>query len=245
MDRSVVNLHNHTPFSDGALSIDELCEAHLKLPGVKVEAIGICDTLFCTPTSRPIENERQFQQLFRSEAREYVNMVQQARRHWQGRIHLFCGCEIHWNFNKTMLGSVRQILAELEIDYVMFSGLDWAGLTQLANQARTLQRPVGLARTDVGSAFPNTPMEQVVRTMANARIFWELTPDQFAQRLCDPWCNVLQGHKVRVAVGTDTHDDDSCLKSLKGMYDYLDAKKLTDKIFIPEPRRVMAEAASA
>lgn len=238
----VCNLHNHTPFSDGALTIDELVLAHLDLKDVSVAGVGICDTLFCTPTSREVCNDRQYQQMFRSEAREYVAMIQEGRRQWSGKMHVLCGAEIHWGLNKAMLAPLRDLLAELEIDYVLFSCLDWAGLTQLANQARRFPCPVGLARIDVAEAFPNTSMDQVVRTMVNARIFWEFTSDIFARRACDPWCNVLEPHRLRIGIGTDTHDEVSCLKHLGGMVKYLQQRSLLEKVLFPQAR-ILAPAA--
>lgn len=245
MSRVVWNLHNHTPFSDGALSIDELVDEHLKIKGIEIGGVGICDALFCTPTSRPVASERQYQQMFQREAREYVDMVQQARRRWQGKARLLCGAEVHWGLNKAMLAPLREILAELEIEYVLFACLDWAALTQLANQARRFPCPVGLARTDVAAAFPNTSMDQVVRTMANARIFWEFTADMHARHTCDAWCAVLSQHKVRIGIATDTHDDVNCLKALPGMYDFLNHHQLIDRVLIPEPRAPIVAGTAA
>jgi hypothetical protein len=236
MARPVQNLHNHTPFSDGALTIDELVEAHLALRDVQVTSIGICDTLFCTPTSRPVTNERQYHQLFRAEAKEYVSMVREARRRWAGQTQILCGAEIHWALNRSMIVPMRDLIAELELDYVLFSGLDWAGLTQLANQARRFPCPVGLSRTDVSEAFPSTSMDQVVRTLSNARIFWEFTAEMYARRSVGPWCDCLLPHRVRVAVGTDTHDDLSCLKALGPMHEYLAQRNLIDRLLQPEQR---------
>lgn len=240
---NIANLHNHTPFSDGALVLDEVVAAHLALKDVKVGAVGICDTLFCTPTSREVTSERHYQQMFRSEAREYVAMVQEGRRHWGGKVQVLCGAEIHWGLNKGMINPLRELLAELEIDYVLFSFLDWAGLTQLANQARRFPCPVGLARIDVAEAFPNTSMDQVVRTLVNARIFWEFTSDMFVRGACDPWFNVLSMHRLRIGLGTDTHDDVDCLRHLGGMVDFLNRRSLMDKVLSPEPRTLTPAAA--
>ena len=41
MNHPVHNIHNHTPFSDGAYTIDELCDAHLACKSVEFDAIGI------------------------------------------------------------------------------------------------------------------------------------------------------------------------------------------------------------
>lgn len=232
----MINLHNHTPFSDGAMTIDEICEAHLEAD-IGVTGVGICDTLFAAPTSRAISGEKQFRQLFRSEVREYVEMVRAAKRRWDGKLELYCGCELHWRLNREYLNEVRQILSEAGIEYVLVSSLDWAGLTQLANQAKRFPCPVGIARTNVAERFPTTSLDQVVRTMANARLIWEMTGNEFRAHECGAWCNTLKNHRVRIAVGTDTHDDLRCINELPEMYEFLEERGLTDKIFVPETRK--------
>ncbi len=241
MSQPVYSLHNHTPFSDGAYTVDELCQAHLDLAGVKVAGIGICDHLFCTPSSREVKAERDFERLFADETRQYVKMVHEARQRWAGKLEIFCGAEINWPLNKSVLDQIRTRLDG--IDYVMFGFADWAGLTQLANQARRWPCPVGLAHTEVARQFPNTSMDQVVRTLANARIFYELSSKLLPLSEDDRWFKLLPQHRVTVAVGTDTHDDLSCLRDLPVMYAYLERRGLGEKLFAPAVRK--EEALSA
>ena len=158
MSYSVYNLHNHTPFSDGAYTIDELCEAHLDCREVEFDGIGISDNLFCTPSSREIKGERDFAKTFASETRDYVETVHAARRRWADKLRIFCGCEIHWPLNKEHLQIIAKYLNG--IDYVLFEACDWAGLTQLANQVRRWPCPVGLSHTDVARQFPSTSMDR-------------------------------------------------------------------------------------
>src|SRR5262249_18401699 len=100
VSQRVFNLHNHTPFSDGAYTIDEVCEAHLELRGFAVEGIGISDHLFCTPSSREVRGERDFHKLFAEETRHYVKAVNEARARWANKLQIFCGVEINWPLNK-------------------------------------------------------------------------------------------------------------------------------------------------
>lgn len=231
MAQGIYNLHNHTPFSDGAYTIDEICEAHLAVKGCKIDGLGICDHLFCTPSSREIRNEKEFERLFAGETRKYVAAVKEARQRWAGKLKIFCGAEINWSLNKTMLEHVRALLGG--VDYVLFEYVDWAGLTQLANQARRWPCPVGLAHTDIGVQYPNTSMDQVVRTLANARIVWELNTKQMPLGTQDRWFAVLPQHRVYVAVGTDTHDDLSVLESIPKLYEYIQQKGMGEKVFTP------------
>lgn len=243
MDRSVYNLHNHTPFSHGAYTIDELCAAHHACEDVEFAGIGITDHLFCTPSSREIRSEREFDRVFARETRNYIDAVHQARRRWAGKLQVFCGCEINWPLNKDKLDLIRTRLNG--IDYVLFEFIDWAGLTQLANQARRWPCPIGLAHTDVRRQFPTTSMDQVVRTLANARIFYEvnvafLPLDQHAQ-----WLSILPNHRVAVSIGTDTHDDLSCIAQVRDVADYLDSVGLGEKYVRPQPRDAAAAPSSA
>jgi histidinol phosphatase-like PHP family hydrolase len=237
MSQGLYNLHNHTPFSDGAYTVDELCQAHLERKSLKdyeVLGIGIADHLFCTPSSREVHNEKDFERVFAKETRNYVAMVKEARQRWAGKLRIFCGAEINWPLNRGLLDSVRAMLEG--IDYVLVEYVDWAGLTQLANQARRWPCPVILAHTDVAVQFPNTSMDQVVRTLANARIVYELNSKLMPLANQDRWFKVVPNHRVHVAIGTDTHDDLSCLDDLPELHEYVRKFGLGEKIFVPTIR---------
>lgn len=215
MSQGIINVHNHTPFSDGAYTADELCEAHLDCAALKkhgVAGIGISDHLFCTPSSREVHGDKDFERLFAKETRNYVAMVREARQRWAGRLQIYCGAEINWPLNKALLDNIRALLDG--VDYVLFEYVDWAGLTQLANQARRWPCPVVLAHTDVALQYPNTSMDQVVRTLANARIVYELSAKLMPLANQDRWFKTLPNHRVTVAIGTDTHDDLSVISTL-------------------------------
>ncbi len=241
MSQGYLNLNNHTPFSDGAYLIDELCEAHLNCD-FEVAGIGITDHLFCTPSSREIKNEKEFERIFGKETRDYANMVQEARQRWSGKIQIYCGAEINWPLNKGYLDTIKTMLKG--IDFVMFEFIDWAGLTQLANQARRWPCPVGLAHTDVSTQFPNTSMDQVVRTLANARIMYELSSKLIPLANHERWFRVLPNHRVQIVVGTDTHDDLTCLRDLPQLYDFAIGHNLQEKLFVPTIREEEAVPAS-
>lgn len=241
MSQPIYNLHNHTPFSDGAYSIDELCEAHLACDAVAFDGIGISDNLFCTPSSREVQGERDFTRTFANETRDYVEAVHAARRRWAGKLRIFCGCELNWPLNKNNLGIIRTLLNG--IDYVLFEYVDWAGLTQLANQARRWPSPVGLSHADVTRQFPNTSMDQVVRTMANARIFYEVNTSLLPLSDHERWFSVLPNHRVAVAIGTDTHDDLGWLPQVADILRYLKQKGLEEKCLQPKLREEEPESA--
>ncbi len=246
MSQGIVNLHNHTPFSDGAYTMDEIVQAHLDnkvLRAHPLAGIGICDHVFCTPSSREITNEKEFERLFAKETRNYVQEVKATRARWAGKIPIYCGAEINWPLNKTMLDTVRSMISG--VDFVLFEYVDWAGLTQLANQARRWPIPVGLCHADVAIQFPNTSHDQVVRTLANARIVYELNVKQMPLANQDRWFSIVPQHRVLVSLGTDTHDDLSCLNHLPEMYEYLLKKGLGEKLFVPQIRDETVAAASA
>jgi histidinol phosphatase-like PHP family hydrolase len=234
MIKPIYNLHLHTPFSDGAFTIDELCEAHLELETVRVAGIGICDHLFRTPSSLEPRDAREFEKLFAAEARQYFAYVAEARQRWQGRMEILCGCEINWPLNAPFLDSIRGMAGQL--DYVLFEYIDWAGLTALANQARRWPCAVGLAHTDAERQFPSTPTEQVIRTMANARIFYEINAKFIPLERHERWFSILPLHKVAVSIGTDTHDDLESVAQLAALDGFARGRGLDAKYL--EPARV-------
>ena len=232
MSQPMYNLHNHTPFSDGAYTIDEIVEAHLDGTDMNVVGIGICDHLFCTPSSREVTSERDFERVFARETRDYIQEVHAARQRWAGKVQIYCGAEVNWQMNKSMLPCVKNMLGG--IDYVLFEYVDWAGLTTLANQARRWPCPVGLAHTVIADQFPATSMDQVVRTLANARIFYELNAKFIPLEQHDRWFSILPNHRVLVAIGTDTHDDLSVLSHLPRLHEYAQKHGLGEKLFVPK-----------
>ena len=239
----IYNLHNHTPFSDGAYSIDEICAAHLDLLEEPIAGVGICDHLFCTPSSREVHTDREFQRLFADETRRYVRAVREARARWSGKLEVLCGIEINWPLNKGMLESIKPLLEG--VDYVLVEYLDWAGMTQLANQARRWPCPVGLAHTDVTRQFPSTSFDQVIRTLANSRIFYEMNTKFIPLRSHDGWFNVMPNHKVWLSFGTDTHDDLDAITTLPTLVDYARSRGLGQRLFQPAVREREAAPAVA
>ena len=242
MGQPLYSLHNHTPFSDGAYLIDEICEAHLRC-GFEVAGVGICDHLFATPSSREVTNEREFERVFGREARNYIASVREAQHRWSGKLQVLCGAEINWPLNKHHLEHIRTMLQG--VDYVLFEFVDWAGLTTLANQARRWPCPVGLAHCDVRVQFPNTPMQQVVRTLANARIIYEVNSKFIPLAEHDAWFKTLREHRVFLTLGTDTHDDLSVIKTLPAMYAYLERLGLHEKLIVPHAKPESATPVSS
>jgi len=93
-----------------------------------------------------------------------------------------------------------------------------------------------LAHTDIAAQFPNTSMDQVVRTLANARIIYELNSKLLPLANHERWFRVLPNHRVQVAIGTDTHDDLTCLNDLPEMFKFVLKFGLGEKIFVPTIR---------
>lgn len=230
MSQPIYNLHNHTPFSDGAYEIDEICEAHLALD-LPVAGVGISDHLFCTPSSREVTNPRQFEKLFAAETRGYVDRVLEARRRWEGKLEILVGCEVNWSLNKAHVDSIRSLLDG--VDYILFECIDWTGLTQLANQAKRWPCSLGLAHADVAREFPNTSMDQVVRTMANARIFYEVNSKFLPLEQQQSWYRLLPKHKIRLTLGTDTHDSLRSVETLRSLHEFIAGRGLQQKLYVP------------
>src|SRR5262249_16652783 len=116
--------------------------------------------------------------------------------------------------------------------------------TQLANRVRRWSCPVGLAHFNVADQCPHTSLEQVVRTMANARIFYEINSLHMTVSLSDPWFKVMPDHRVTVSLVTDTHDDLECLASLARLDEFVIKAGLDGKRFVPQSREELATAAA-
>jgi hypothetical protein len=83
-------------------------------------------------------------------------------------------------------------------------------------------------------------MDQVVRTLANARIVYELNSKLMPLANQDRWFKILPNHRVYVAIGTDTHDDLNALDDLPALHEYVLKFGLGEKIFVPNIRAEQA-----
>ena len=132
---------------------------------------------------------------------------------------------------------IRDLIAGMEMDYVLFEYVDWAGLTQLANQARRVAVPGGAGahgyRADRCRPLPQT------RSCERWRMqdLYELNAKLLPLPAADEWFQTLPQHKVAVSLGTDTHDDLDSIRQMGELYAFAQRRGLAVKLLAPRCAR--------
>lgn len=172
----MINLHNHTTWSDGAFSPRAIVEAAID---AGLAHVGICDH-FATSKLAPRAT------VSRQQLPPYTAAVRQVAALYADRIRVWVGLEIDSAPMRTdldALGLFHDRAEPLEcLDYVLFEyvGEAFRGglpLQQLIALRPRIGTPVGLAHSFLAATFEDryTPRE-LADTLATADLFVELCP---------------------------------------------------------------------
>jgi len=223
-DSDRINLHNHTTWSDGRFSPEEIVRAAIA-GGLK--HIGITDhfkTAKLSATARFVGIDF---------LGEYIQEVRTLAQRYAGQIRVLCGLEVDFSertpmdqlwqrgFRRTPLNDLDYVLFEY-VHNPAFRGLP---LTALTAYRRWIQVPVGLAHPFFGQGFAAAlPAAELARVLTEQRIFIELSTalpyttvsPQTGQRV--PYYRsddaytltlmaALQDREALFSIGSDTHAD--------------------------------------
>ncbi len=217
-----INLHNHTTWSDGAFSPEEIVRAAI---AGGLTHIGITDhfktaKLGATASFVGIDFMH-----------EYIREVRGLAQRYAGQIRVLCGLEVDFSERTPMEQLWRRGFRQTplnDLDYVLFEYVGSAAhrglpLSALAAYRRWIQVPVGLAHTFFSQSFgASLPAEDLARTLEEQRIFVELSTSpaycaaapETGQRL--PYYRypddytlsflaALEGREVLFSIGVDVH----------------------------------------
>jgi histidinol phosphatase-like PHP family hydrolase len=169
-----INLHNHTTFSDGKLTPEELVQAAIE---AGLTHIGISDHF------RTAKLAGSAQYVISEGMGEYIQAIRALAKTYAAQIKVLVGLEIDFS-ERTPLDQLWQrgfkntFLNDL--DYVLFEYVgdrEWRGLplSALLSYRRWIQVPVGLAHTLMARTFAALPAGQLAQTLGQQRIFVELS----------------------------------------------------------------------
>lgn len=208
----LMDLHNHTVWSDGVNSPREIIENAIKH---KVKAVGISDH-FRTGKCHSIQPE---------EFMAYINAVTKLKQEYAGVIEVYCGIEftiMHFESFKRIPYTVTN-----QLDYFLLEYLDNLyyqkpdfDLNEIAGYLRKAQCRVGLAHTNLLSIAnyhrDSGGLEAVLDVLKFSNIIWEINShsdyewfngivnnsrNTAEERLIDG----ITARKIDVSVGSDTH----------------------------------------
>ncbi len=206
----LVDLHNHTIWSDGTNKVDDLIENAINH---NISAIGITDhynTSKC-PSISP------------SKLNRYINALTKSKIKYENKIKLIRGIEINClPFNDLHKIQYKDIN---KLDYVLLEYLEYLNpsisLDNISEFISNLKIRVGLAHTDLikfASRYKDLEegLREILKFLKNNNIFWELNinsrSDHYYNFIIGSNDNIkllkrlLKEYDIEVTVGSDTHD---------------------------------------
>ena len=207
----LVDLHNHTIWSDGANKVDDLIENAIKH---NISTIGITDhynTYKCLSISSKNLNR-------------YINNLSKSKTKYKDKIKILRGIEIDCsNFNDLDKIQYKYIN---KLDYVLLEYLEYISdsisLEDISKFINNFKIKVGLAHTDLikfaSSRYTNLEegLREILKFIKNNNIFWEFNinsrSDHYYNFITDSNKDIkllkklLTEYNIEVTVGSDTHD---------------------------------------
>ena len=225
-----MNLHNHTIFSDGKFSPEEIIKFAIK---GEINYIGICDHYLSSKIHRSSLDEEKL--------KEYIKSIKRLSIIYSNDIKIFCGIEIDFSILRTNFVSLpyEQIS---NLDFVLFEyvsdkdaiGLDLPELVKIRDNFQTL---VGLAHNDIEKNFGKDKFDELIDILEKNAIFLELCPSLRYSRGITPYYyfaedffRKVKGRDVLLSIGTDTHDDIRDVTKISNALDFLKSLSLEDNM---------------
>ena len=230
----MMNLHNHTTYSDGRFSPREIVEAAVR---AGLAAVGISDHY----------RTRRVRSLQPSAIDEYVEHVRRLAIHYKDKIRVLVGVEIDASPERTEDLAYLPATQLNKMDFILFENVqdEPAGglsLWELFDMRKELEPPVGLAHNDIARNFAEIDHSVLIPVLETSHIFLELCPSHRHSKLQRPlyrhsaeFFARLKDTKVGLAFGTDTHDSLDDVGNIDDPYAFVQEhgleKNLIDKRF--------------
>lgn len=249
----MINLHNHTIYSDGAFAPETIVLAAIE---AGLTHVGISDH-FKTAKLGP-----RAQYIALEELSDYIRHIRALAARYAPQISVLAGLEIDFS-ERTPLdqlwlrGFSRTPLNDL--DYVLFEYVgdpEWKGLplTALFSYRRWIRVPVGLAHSFWARSFASLmPADELARALEKHEIFLELCTSEYHglespltdervpyYRYPDPYHEALlesfkcfdtkQGGQVLFSIGSDTHNAIAEVAAVNDAWAFLQENGLANRL---------------
>lgn len=202
-----MDLHNHTIWSDGVHTADEIVQNAIKHG---LTAIGISDH-FDTSKCNSIK---------KNQLKDYIESINKLKDIYRDDIEVYAGIELSMN---TDLCDIRNLPYDKlsTLDYVLFEYIDFSShsikLSELKEYSSKLDCNIGLAHTDLPYFCKTYGLKKVIDLMKENNLFWELNVNEGYEyfhkvvRSIDSWrtsrlFKKLKQNNIPITVGSDTHN---------------------------------------
>jgi len=165
-----INLHNHTTFSDGLLTVGQIVEAAISS---RLTHVGIADHF----EGRKLGGRG----IGPSNMAEYLGEIRRWREKVRSEICVLAGVEVDFCRNRTDFALLREGRVFEGLDFVLFEYVneplfDGDSLNLLLEIKRFMPCPVGLAHPRIEDTFSEYLPEAAAGLAAENQIFIELCP---------------------------------------------------------------------
>ncbi|UCG70716.1 MAG: PHP domain-containing protein [Thermoplasmata archaeon] len=199
----MMNLHNHTTFSDGRHSPRKIIEAGIEYG---LTHIAITDHYLTDKVdSIPFDGLSNYTQEIKALAEEFHDDITAL---YGVEID---SCKKRTDFSKIQYDDLNNL------DFVLFEYVQndiWNGmpLWELLRIREDIKCPVGLAHNDIGKNFSHAKYDELISVLEANKIFIELCPSLRNSKLNTPYYHfaegffaILRDSSVLISIGTDTH----------------------------------------
>lgn len=203
-----VNIHNHTTFSDGFFSPEDIIRMGIDC---NLDVIGISDHLQTSKVSRFVALQ---------EIESYITTLRNLQEKYQDQIKVLIGIEVDASVSRTKLGKIDYSLLS-EMDFVLFeyvhdrehNGILINDFLDIRDKINTR---VGLAHNDLERNFCKFSPIEVIETLEMNDVFIELSCHykntreykgfkEYYYRIAQHFLEQVLFSHCKVTIGTDTH----------------------------------------
>jgi histidinol phosphatase-like PHP family hydrolase len=230
----MINLHNHTNYSDGRHSPRDIVEAAIR---AGLTAVGISDH-YRTTRVRSLQS---------GNLEEYIEHVRRLALHYKDRIRVLAGVEIDACPERTEDLAYLPAGQLNKLDFILFENVQneaagGMGLWELFDMRKELRPPVGLAHNDILGNFAEIDHAVLIPVLETNKLFLELCSSPRHSKLQRPlyrhsaeFFAKLKGTRVQLSFGTDTHENLEDVGNIDDAYAFVQElgleKNLIDKVF--------------
>lgn len=200
----MVNLHNHTTFSDGEFLPEKIVEFAIKN---EIMHLGICDHFKTKKIPKSMDVDK---------IDEYVLAINKIKERYDKEINIYLGLEIDFSLLRTNFVSLFSCNLEyfdyLLFEYVSDSEVFGLAIDELIKIRKTFPCTIGLAHCDIEKIFGKDRFLELIEKCEKNDIFVELNSSSFYQRGITPYYYFaeeffagLKNRNIGISIGSDTH----------------------------------------
>ena len=227
---SLINLHNHSDYSDGFHSVPEIVEKATK---GDLTHLAITDHFETAKVRRCLREEQ---------LPEYIRSIKRLDDRSDGGMRVLAGVEIDTNPERCDLDRLPiDLLNQLDLvlfEYVNDENMGGCTLTALDPLLSRIDVPCGLVHTDIERVFSGISPKEVADLFVSYGLFAEVNTAHLYQVDGIPYYEraerVFRKFKgrVKISVGTDMHRNLNEVTNIGKGYDFLRRLDLLDDLLL-------------